>query len=82
MIDLEMKLKNSYFGVFLVKKTPIDELRKTDILDYADFCWKPPVTWIGTSNQERFKLKNSFFSINEEWRPFKMQAAKSQTSKR
>jgi site-specific recombinase XerD len=66
---------------FLVKKSPIDELRKTDILDYADFCWKPPVTWIGTSNQERFKLKNSFFSINEEWHPFKMQAAKSQTSK-
>ena len=65
----------------LVKKTPIDELRKADILDYADFCWKPPVTWIGTSNQERFKLKNSYFVINEQWRPFKIQAAKSQLSK-
>ncbi len=66
---------------FLEKNTPIDELRKTDILEYADFCWKPPVAWIGTSNQERFKLKNSYFNINQSWRPFKIQAAKSQLSK-
>jgi len=66
---------------FLEKKSPIDQLRKTDILDYADFCWKPPVTWIGTSNQERFKLKNSYFNINGLWQPFKIQAAKSQLSK-
>ncbi len=66
---------------FLVKKTPIEELRKSDILEYADFCWKPPVTWIGTSNQERFKLKNSYFNANELWRPYKVQAAKSQSSK-
>lgn len=66
---------------FIIKKQPIDELRKSDILDYADFCWKPPVPWIGTSNQERFKLENSYFIENEEWRPFKIQAAKSQTIK-
>ncbi len=66
---------------FLEKKSPIDEFRKTDILAYADFCWKPPITWIGTSNQKRFKLKNSYFNTNELWRPFKIQAAKSQLSK-
>lgn len=66
---------------FLIKDQPIDEMRKTDILEYADFCWKPPVSWIGTSNQERFKLKNSYFTANELWRPFKIQAAKSQLSK-
>jgi len=66
---------------FLEKKKPIDEFRKTDILEYADFCWKPPVSWIGTSSQERFKLKNSYFNSNEVWRPYKMQAAKSQLSK-
>lgn len=66
---------------FLEKKTPLDTLRKTDILTYADFCWKPPVTWIGTSNQERFKLKNSYFTVNESWRPFKIQIAKSQPIK-
>lgn len=66
---------------FIEKKTCIDELRKSDILEYADFCWKPPVSWIGTSSQERFKLKNSYFTINENWKPFKVQAAKSQLSK-
>jgi len=65
----------------LVKKSPIDELRKSDILEYADFCWKPPVTWIGTSNQERFKLNNGYFISNELWRPFKVQAPKSQSNK-
>ncbi|MDO6507695.1 tyrosine-type recombinase/integrase [Colwellia sp. 4_MG-2023] len=66
---------------FLENRTPIDELRKSDILTYADFCWKPAINWIGTSNQERFKLQNSYFTINEIWRPFKIQAAKSQTIK-
>lgn len=66
---------------FLEKKSPINELRKTDILEYADFCWKPPINWIGTSSQERFKLNNSYFISNDLWRPFKMQAAKSQISK-
>ena len=66
---------------FLEKQTPINEFRKTDILEYADFCWKPPVFWIGTSNQERFKLENSYFNVNELWKPYKLQAAKSQLSK-
>lgn len=63
---------------FIVKKTPIDQLRKTDILEYADFCWQPPVTWIGTSNQERFKLSNGYSSANELWAPYKIQIPKSQ----
>lgn len=62
----------------LVKQKPIDDLRKSDILEYADFCWQPPVNWIGLSNQDRFRLENSFFVTNAEWRPFKMQAPKSQ----
>lgn len=63
---------------FLEKQTPIDQLRKTDILEYADFCWHPPVNWIGTSNQERFRLANGYSTANEFWSPFKMQTPKSQ----
>lgn len=66
---------------FLIKKFPIDELRKKDILEYADFCWKPPTNWIGTSNQERFKLENSYFVVNESWFPFKIQVSKNQLVK-
>ncbi len=28
--------------IFIVKQEPIDGLRKQAILEYADFCWKPP----------------------------------------
>ncbi len=62
---------------FIEKKKPIDQLRKSDFLEYADFCWQPPVSWIGTSNQERFKIANGYSSANEHWFPFKIQAPKS-----
>ncbi len=66
--------------VFFEKKTPVDELRKTDILAYADFCWHPPITWINTSNQQRFFLENGYFTLNEFWRPFKISTPKSQAN--
>lgn len=65
---------------FIEKQKPINELRKSDILDYADFCWQPPVTWIGTSNQERFKITNGYSAANKNWLPYKLQIAKSQKS--
>ncbi|NQY49728.1 MAG: tyrosine-type recombinase/integrase [Colwellia sp.] len=65
---------------FIENKKPIDQLRKSDLLEYADFCWQPPVTWIGTSNQERFKITNGYSAANELWFPFKIQAPKSQKS--
>lgn len=66
---------------FIEKKSPLDEFRKADILEYADFCWHPPITWIGTSNQDRYKLEHGYFKSNESWRPYKMQAPKSQVLK-
>jgi len=66
---------------FLIKKSSIDELRKTDILEYADFCWKPDINWIGTFNQERFRLENGYWVANDSWRPYKIQAPKSQVIK-
>jgi len=66
---------------YLVKEKPIDDFRKTDILDYADFCWKPPINWIGTSSLDRFSFDNGYFISNKKWRPYKIQAPKSQQSK-
>ena len=63
---------------FIEKQTPVDQLRKSDILEYADFCWQPPVTWIGTSNQERFKVSSGYSTANENWFPFKIQPNKAQ----
>ncbi|WP_199611843.1 tyrosine-type recombinase/integrase [Flocculibacter collagenilyticus] len=63
---------------FLEKQKPIDQLRKSDLLEYADFCWLPPISWIGTSNQERFKMLSGYFTANEHWAPFKIQVPKGQ----
>ncbi len=64
-----------------IKDQAIDSFKKSDILDYADFCWRPPVKWIGTSNQDRFKFENAYFKSNHLWRPFKIQAPKSHLNK-
>jgi len=66
---------------FFIKEKAIDDCRKTDILDYADFCWRPPVSWIGTSSLDRFQLDSGYFKSNKAWRPFKIQAPKSQLNK-
>lgn len=62
--------------LFLVKKAPMDGLRKADILEYADFCWKPPVSWIGLASADRFTLINGRFEVNTEWRPFRIKRSK------
>jgi len=66
---------------FMIKEAPIDGFKKSDILEYADFCWKPPVKWIGTSNLDRFKFDNGYFVSNKKWRPYKLQAPKVQKNK-
>lgn len=67
---------------FLIKQEPIDSFRKSDVLEYADFCWHPPVNWISTHNNDRFVFENGYFNSNEAWRPFKLQAAKSAVDKK
>lgn len=65
---------------FLLKEKPLDALRKADILEYADFCWQPPVQWICTANHEKFTLQNGYFAQNPEWAPFKLQMPKHASS--
>jgi len=65
--------------VFLVKQTPMDMLRKSDILEYIDFCWKPPVEWINFAAYDRFKLNNGVYGVNDKWLPFRLKLAKNQT---
>ncbi len=61
---------------FLVKAKPIDQLRKADILEYADFCWKPPLNWICVANHDKFILQHGVFRQNKLWAPFKLKLAK------
>jgi len=66
--------------VFLVKETPLDRLRKADILEYADFCWQPPVSWVCLANHEKFVFNNGYFSQNPAWAPYKLKRPKNTAS--
>lgn len=61
---------------FIVKQKPIDEYRKSDILDYADFCWQPPVSWISLGSNDRFSVSGGQYLINPEWLPFRLKPQK------
>ncbi|QIL89195.1 tyrosine-type recombinase/integrase [Microbulbifer harenosus] len=62
--------------LFQVKATPMDRLRKADILEYADFCWQPPVDWICLANHEKFQLSNGHFVQNLAWAPYRLKLPK------
>lgn len=62
--------------LFLEKKQAMDTLRKADILEYADFCWQPPASWICLANFEKFILENGRFVANKSWAPFKLKIPK------
>ena len=66
---------------FLIKDKPIDEFRKIDILEYADFCWQPPLTWICLTNHEKFFMQNGLFMQNPDWAPFRLMLSKGDQSK-
>ncbi len=68
--------------VFLFKEQPMEQLRKSDILDYADFCWQPPVSWICLANHDKFRYINGRYTQNPEWAPFKLKLPKHADSDR
>jgi len=62
--------------VLLFKSKPMAQLRKADILEYADFCWQPPVSWICSANHEKFVFHSGHYTQNPLWAPFKLQLPK------
>ena len=67
--------------VFMIKQTPMNELKKADILEYADFCWKPPESWICLVNHEKFQYRDGAYSQNKAWAPYRLKQAKSASQK-
>jgi integrase len=64
--------------VFLFCDKPVTELRKAQLLEYADFCWKPPVNWISLANADRFVSQDGFSRNNALWAPFRLKTPKNQ----
>lgn len=65
---------------FLIHDKPLDELRKSDILEYADFCWQPPLAWICLANHDKYQLQAGVFVANPDWAPFRLKLAKGDSS--
>tara|TARA_B100002049_G_C16085532_1_gene379303 strand:+ start:1006 stop:2235 length:1230 start_codon:yes stop_codon:yes gene_type:complete len=65
----------------LFHEKPIDQYRKSDILEYIDFCVDPPLNWIGDSPYDRFLHRGGEFVTNPKWRPFIQRAKKAATDK-
>lgn len=66
--------------LFLYKDQPMDGLRKADILAYADFCWKPPVDWIGLATADHFSFQDGVYLANASWLPFRLKLPKNRPS--
>jgi site-specific recombinase XerD len=66
--------------VFLIKDKPMDNFRKADILEYADFCWRPPESWISLASSDRFIFQQGYYQSNKDWLPFRLKAQKNQVS--
>lgn len=64
---------------FLFKDKPIDEQRKTDILEFVDFTWSPPTKWISKITVARYDLIGGSYRVNKGWRPFRYKIPKGDT---
>lgn len=62
--------------LFLYKDQPMDGLRKADVLQYVDFCWKPPVDWIGFATADHFLYQDGVYTANTSWLPFRLKLPK------
>lgn len=54
----------------LIAHKSIQQLKRTDIEAFIEFCQKPPLSWIGINQVPRFLNKNGQRLPNPQWRPF------------
>jgi len=66
---------------FLIAEKPAVDFRKNDVLDYAEFFFKPPQTWIGLTNVDKFVPTAGMYEFNKNWKPFRYIAEGSSSAK-
>ncbi len=80
-IRFRNEIERFLLWAFLIKEKSIADLRKDDILEYADFCWKPPILWIGFINTDRYEFRNGVYNINKKWSPYRLKQTKNTVEK-
>ena len=66
----------------LTQTEPVEAFRKAHILEYADFCWRPPVEWISFRSSDRFICRNGTYFANPDWLPYCLTPPKNQDAER
>ena len=66
--------------IFLYKEQRLDRLKKADILEYIDFCWQPPLSWIALASYDKFEWRDGVFHQNRQWAPFRLKQSKADKS--
>lgn len=56
---------------FLIHEKPAEALKKNELLDYSEFFFKPPKSWITLANHEKFQYINGYYQTNKNWKPFR-----------
>lgn len=62
---------------WLIKNTTLDQLKRSDLEDYIQFCQNPPNSWISIKKVPRFLDQNDQRIPNQAWRPFVVSVSKS-----
>jgi site-specific recombinase XerD len=70
--EIERLLQWSWF----VAKKSLQDIHRTDIESFIEFCQKPPEAWIGIKNVARFINKAGERTPNPDWRPFVVSVSK------
>ncbi|MVF13594.1 tyrosine-type recombinase/integrase [Ketobacter sp. MCCC 1A13808] len=59
-----------------VEKTSVLNHRRENIEEFINFCFNPPLAWIGTKNVSRFVRRAGVRVPNSQWRPFVVNISK------
>ncbi|MBK8972550.1 MAG: tyrosine-type recombinase/integrase [Hahellaceae bacterium] len=81
-IRFRSEIEKFMLWCFLVADKPLDQMRKSDILDYIEFFYKPPLDWIGLANLDKFIQVSGDHQFNPEWRPFRYISQGSDTDRK
>lgn len=64
-----------------IEQTTVLTLKRENIEEFIQFCFSPPMAWIGTKNVARFKSTQGARIPNKDWRPYVVTVSKTAAKK-
>jgi site-specific recombinase XerD len=63
----------------LIESKSVKQIRREEFERFLDFCQSPPISWISTTIENRFIVKDGVKVPNKKWRPFVVKISKTET---